>query len=56
MKNNMKKAPVYFREDLLYFQQIYADFCLCPKLVIITTLSKHVIISQKCKYIEMCLY
>ena len=38
MKNNLKKAPVKFREDLLYFQHFYADCCLCPKLVIFTTL------------------
>ena len=38
MKNNIKKAPVKFREDRLYFQHFYADFCLCPKSVIITTL------------------
>ena len=31
MKNNIKTAPVKFREDGLY----YAVFCLCPKLVII---------------------
>ena len=39
MKNNIKKAPVKFREDLLYFQHFYADFSLCPKLLIITTLT-----------------
>ena len=39
MKNNIKKAPVKFRDDLLYFQHFCADFCLCPKSVIITTLS-----------------
>ena len=33
MKNNIEKAPVKFREDLFY-----ADFCLCPKSVIITSL------------------
>ena len=38
MKNNIKKAPVKFREDLLYFQHFMLIFCLCPKLVIITTL------------------
>ena len=38
MKNNMK-APVKFREDLLYFQHFMLIFCLCPKLVIITTLT-----------------
>ena len=49
MKNNIKKAPVKFRADLLYFQHsgrsvvfstFYVDFCLCPKSVIITTLNK----------------
>ena len=43
MKNNIKKAPVKFREDVLYFQHFYADFCLCPKLVIITTLKLKII-------------
>ena len=38
MKINIKKAPVKFREDLLYFQHLMLNFCLCPKLVIITTL------------------
>ena len=38
MKNNIKKATVKFREDGLYFSAFYADFCLCPKSVIITTL------------------
>ena len=40
MKNNIKKAPVKFQEDLLYFLTFYADFCLCPKFVIITTLKE----------------
>ena len=40
MKNNIKKAPVKFQEDLLYFQHFCADFCLCPKLMIITTLRR----------------
>ena len=39
MKNNIKKTLVKFREDLLYFLAFYADFCLCPKLVIITILT-----------------
>ena len=39
MKNSIKKAPVKFWEDLLYFSAFYADFCFCSKLVIITTLS-----------------
>ena len=38
-KNNIKKAPVKVWEDLLYFSYFDADFCLCPKSVIITTLS-----------------
>ena len=38
MKTNIKKAPAPFQEDLLYFQQFFADFCLCPKSVIITPL------------------
>ena len=37
MKNNIKKPPVKSREDLLYLSAFYADFCLCPKSVIITT-------------------
>ena len=36
MKNNIKKARVKFREDV--FSAFYAEFCLCPKLVIIITL------------------
>ena len=36
MKNNIKKAPVKFWEDLLYFMQIF----FCSKLLIITTLKK----------------
>ena len=39
MKNNIKKAPVKFQGDLLYFSAFYADFCLCPESMIITTLS-----------------
>ena len=41
MKNNIKKTPVKFREDLLYFQHFMLIFCLCPKLLIITTLIKY---------------
>ena len=37
MNNNIKKAPVKFREDLLCFQHFMLIFCFCPKLVIITT-------------------
>ena len=33
MKRNIKKASVKFRKNL-----VYADFCLYPKSVIITTL------------------
>ena len=40
MKNNIKKAPVKFREDGLYFQDFMLFFCLCPKSVIITTLKE----------------
>ena len=39
MKNNIKKAPVMFREDLLYFQHFMLIFVFAPKLVIITTLT-----------------
>ena len=39
MKNNIKKAPVKFLEDGLYFQHFMLIFCLCPKSVIITTLT-----------------
>ena len=38
MKNNIKKAPVKFWEDLLYFQHNMQIFVFCSKLVIITTL------------------
>ena len=38
MKNNIKKAPVKFWEDLLYFQHFMPIFVFCSKLVIITTL------------------
>ena len=38
MKNNIKKAPVKFWEDLLYFQHFMQIFFFCSKLVIITTL------------------
>ena len=37
MKNNIKKAPVKCPEDQL-FSAFYADFCLCPKSVVITIL------------------
>ena len=39
MKNKLEKAPVKFREDLLYFQHFMLIFCVCPKSVIITTLN-----------------
>ena len=39
MKNNIKKAPVKFREYLLYFQHFMLIFVFAPKLVIITTLT-----------------
>ena len=39
MTNNIKKAPVKFWEDLLYFQHFMQIFVFCSKLVIITTLS-----------------
>ena len=39
MKNNIKKAPVKFWEDLLYFQHFMQIYVLCSKLVIITTLN-----------------
>ena len=35
MKNNIKRAPVKFREDLLYFEHF-----MLAKLVIITTLKE----------------
>ena len=35
MKNNIKKAPVKFS---VVFSELNADFCRCPKSVIITTL------------------
>ena len=40
MKNNIKKAPVKFQEDLLYFQHFMLIFCLCPEAEIITTLNE----------------
>ena len=52
MKNKIKKAPIKFREDLLYFQQFMLIFCLCPKLVIITTLN---IFYLFCKYVSRLL-
>ena len=39
MNNNIKKAPVNFWEDLLYFQHFMQIFCFCSKSVIITTLT-----------------
>ena len=39
MKNNIKEAPVKFREDLLYFQHFMLIFV--SKLVIVTTLSQN---------------
>ena len=47
MKNNIKKAPVKFREDLLHFLAFYADFFLCPKSVIITILTNNKITGDK---------
>ena len=38
MKNNIKNAPVKFREDRLNSQHCMMIFGLCPKSVIITTL------------------
>ena len=38
MKNNIKKAPVKFLGRWVIFSAFYADFYLCPKSVIITTL------------------
>ena len=46
MRNNIKKAPVKFQKDLLYFQHFMLIFVLCPKLVIITTLSAWLIIGK----------
>ena len=37
MKNDIKKAPVKFREDRLYFQHFMLIFVFAPKSVIITT-------------------
>ena len=37
MKNNTKKASIKFWEVI--FSAFYADFCLCPKSVIIPTVS-----------------
>ena len=45
MKNNIKKAPVKFWEDLLYFQH-FMHFCFCSKLVIITTLNLMSLVSK----------
>ena len=49
MKNNIKKAPVKFQDDLLYFQHFMLIFCLCPKSVIITTLKAR----QRAKWAAM---
>ena len=38
MNNNIKKAPVNFWEDLLYFQHFMQIFVFCSKSAIITTL------------------
>ena len=43
MKNNIKKAPVNYRVDRYIFSAFYADFCLCPKSVIITTLKVKIV-------------
>ena len=43
MKNNIKKVPIKFWEDLSYFQHFMLIFVFVPKLVIITTLIKHLI-------------
>ena len=37
-----KEGLCKFWEDLLYFLAFYADFCPCPKAVIITTLTNTV--------------
>ena len=54
-----KQAPVKFREDRLYFSAFYADFCLCPKSVIITTLNylRIIILAYvSCGLIRLTLY
>ena len=54
MEKQRKKAPVKSREDQLYISALYADFCPCPKSVIITTLNhyKHLfIVMRQYKYI-----
>ena len=38
MKNKIKKAFDKFLGRFVVFSAFYADFCLCPKSVIITTL------------------
>ena len=38
MKKNINKASVKFRGKFVIFSEFNADFCLCPKSVIITTL------------------
>ena len=55
MKNNIKKASVKFWEDLLYFSAFYADFCLCTKSVIITTLTLYNVSKRSLKYSEVTL-
>ena len=40
MKNNIKKASVKVSGRSVVFSAFYADFCFCPKLVIITTLTQ----------------
>ena len=42
MKNNTKKASVKFFLRSVIFSAFYADFCFCPKSVIITTLTNSV--------------
>ena len=39
MKNNIKKASVKVLGRSVVFSAFYADFCLCPESVMITTLS-----------------
>ena len=52
MNNNIKKASVKFWERTVVFSAFYADFCLCPKSVIITSSTtsspRPVIRFQKC--------
>ena len=44
------KAPVKFREDRLYLQHFMLIFCLCPKSVIITTLTELIFTSFTCLF------